>query len=157
VVGVREFEATAIIAAPRELVWQLLVDLDSWPAWNSGVIATEGRFAAGAKVRITADGKAGRGYPFRVTELVPPERLVLTGTTRVGLFTGVRTYLITPKAGGARIRVREEYRGLLAPAMDQALPNLTEPFQRFVDGLKELAESTARDRGRRRRSVRLDE
>jgi uncharacterized protein YndB with AHSA1/START domain len=154
---VREFEATAVIAAPRELVWQRLTDLATWPDWDSGVTATTGRFQVGAKVRITAEGKAGSGYPFRVTELVPPERLVLTGTTRLGLFTGVRTYQLTPKAGGTRIRIREEYRGLLVRVLDQALPNLTESFERFAAGLKELAETSARESGRRRRSVRLDE
>jgi uncharacterized protein YndB with AHSA1/START domain len=139
----RSFEATTIIAATPTRVWAILTDVGAWPTWASGIRQVKGRLEVGAKLVLTAEGKEDKGYPFTVTTIEPTERLVLTGTARWGLFTGVRTYLVTPKGRGARIRVREEYHGRVAKLVVESIPDLSAVFQTFCDGLKAQAESGA--------------
>ncbi len=140
----RSFEATSIIAASPEKVWAILTDMRAWPSWGSGVVRVKGRLEVGARVEITSEGKAGKGFPFKVTEVEPGERLVLTGSARLGLFTGVRTYLVTTKSRGARFRMREEYHGRMAAMVVQSMPDMTDLFQQFADGLKGQAEASGR-------------
>jgi uncharacterized protein YndB with AHSA1/START domain len=39
----RYYEATSTIDASAEAVWAVLVDGSSWPSWDSGVDAVEGK------------------------------------------------------------------------------------------------------------------
>jgi uncharacterized protein YndB with AHSA1/START domain len=46
------FHAEAVIAADRARVWNLLVDLDGYAAWNPWVVRAEGQAAPGADVTV---------------------------------------------------------------------------------------------------------
>jgi hypothetical protein len=56
----RYYEARSTIAASAEAVWAVLIDGASWPKWDSGVDAVEGRiamgFATGLKQRVESGG-----------------------------------------------------------------------------------------------------
>lgn len=41
------------IAAPPELVWDLVADYEGWPAWNPLYVATRGRAEPGGSLRFT--------------------------------------------------------------------------------------------------------
>ena len=47
----RYYEARSTIAASAEAVWAVLIDGASWPKWDSGVDAVEGRIAAVCSLR----------------------------------------------------------------------------------------------------------
>ena len=133
------YEASAVIRAAPTEVWTVLADIAAWPTWDSGVTRVRGRLAPDAKVRLTVDG-LGNGYPFKVTELVAGERIVLTGRTPLGVFTGVRTYTLAASGGSTTFTVREEYSGRFAKAVLTTMPDLTASFRRFADGLKRRVE-----------------
>ena len=135
----RSFEASVTIAADPADVWRVLSDVGAWPAWGSGVTKVRGRLAPGAKLRLAVEN-IGSGYPFKVTELVPGERIVLTGRTPLGMFTGVRTYTLAGGGGSTVFTVHEEYSGRFARTISGTLPDLDPSFHRFAEALKRRVE-----------------
>ena len=137
----RYYEATSTIAASAEAVWDVLVDGASWPAWDSGVDAVEGRIAMGETLKIRSQAAPGRAFPVKVTTFAPPARLRFSGGMPLGLFRGVRTYEVSGDAGEVAFRMREEYSGPLLPLIWRSMPDLGPSFQRFANGLKQRVES----------------
>ena len=137
----RYYEATSTIAASAEAVWDVLVDGASWPAWDSGVDAVEGRIAMGETLKIRSQAAPGRAFPVKVTTFAPPARLRFSGGMPLGLFRGVRTYEVSGDAGEVAFRMREEYSGPLLRLIWRSMPDLGPSFQRFATGLKQRVES----------------
>lgn len=138
----RYYEATSTIAASAEAVWAVLVEGASWPSWDSGVDAVEGKIAPGETIKIRSQAAPGRAFPVKVTQFDPPARLRFSGGMPLGLFRGVRTYEVSEDAGGqAAFRMREEYTGPLLPLIWRSMPDLGPSFQRFASGLKRRVEA----------------
>ena len=138
----RYYEATSTIAASPEAVWAVLSDGASWPGWDSGVDAVEGRIALDETVTIRSQAAPGRAFPVRVTRFDPPAHLRFSGGMPLGLFRGVRTYEVSEEADGqVTFRMREEYSGPLLPLIWRSMPDLGPSFQRFARGLKQRVES----------------
>jgi hypothetical protein len=58
-----------------------------------------------------------------------------------GLFTGERTFTLTPQANGTvEFAMRETFTGLLAPLIGRTLPDLQPAFDEFAASLKREAE-----------------
>ena len=138
----RYFEASSAIAASPEAVWAVLSDGASWPSWDSGVDAVEGRIAMGETIKIRSQAAPGRAFPVKVTRFEPPAHLRFSGGMPLGLFRGVRTYELSNGAGGhVTFRMREEYSGPLLRLIWRSMPDLGPSFERFARGLKQRAES----------------
>ena len=63
------------IEAPATVVWDLLIDLDRWPAWGPSVRSAAldaGTFEAGATGTVTP--AVGPQLPFEITAFDPGER-----------------------------------------------------------------------------------
>jgi hypothetical protein len=137
----REFAASSVIQASPAAVWAVLTDGAGWTGWDSAVARFEGTIAPGEKVTVYPEVNPGRGFPVKVVEFVPGERMTWRGGMPLGLFTGTRTYVLTPAAtGGVRFDMREEYTGPLAGLIGKSIPDLGPSFVRFANGLKERAE-----------------
>ena len=138
----RYYEATSTIAASAEAVWDVLTDGASWPSWDSGVDAVEGRIAMGETLKIRSQAAPGRAFPGKVTAFTPPARLRFSGGMPLGLFRGIRTYEVSGDVSGhVAFRMREEYSGPLLPLIWRSMPDLGPSFQRFATGLKQRVES----------------
>jgi hypothetical protein len=138
----RYYEAKSTIAASPAEVWAVLSDGATWTDWDSGVDAVEGRIALGETVKIRAEAAPGRAFPVRVTTFEAPRQLRFSGGMPLGLFTGVRTYVLSPDAGGATtFRMREEYTGPLLSLIWRSMPDLAPSFEKFARGLKQRVES----------------
>jgi uncharacterized protein YndB with AHSA1/START domain len=138
----RYYEAMSTIAASPEAVWAVLSDGAGWAAWDSGVDAVEGRIALGETIKIRAQAAPDRTFPVKVTTFEPPVRLRFSGGMPLGLFRGVRTYVLSPDAaGGTAFHMREEYTGPLLGLIWRSMPDLGPSFDRFAQGLKRRVES----------------
>ena len=138
----RYYEATSTIAASPQAVWAVLSDGASWPSWDSGVDAVEGRIAMNETIKIRSQAAPGRAFPVQVTRFDPPAHLRFSGGMPLGLFRGVRTYEVSEEADGqVAFRMREEYSGPLLPLVWRSMPDLGPSFQRFARGLKQRVES----------------
>jgi hypothetical protein len=136
------FHAERRIAAAPDRVWALLVDLPSWRTWNPTVVSVDGTIAPGATVRLVSATDAKRTFTLRVTDLVPPARMVWESGMPLGLFRGRRTYALAPAAGGTatEFAMTEVYTGPLAGLVGRSIPDLGPSFEAFADALKAAAE-----------------
>jgi hypothetical protein len=59
----------------------------------------------------------------------------------LGLFTGTRTFTLTPGEGGSVVfAMREVFNGLMAGLITRSIPDLQPAFDRFAADLKHAAE-----------------
>jgi uncharacterized protein YndB with AHSA1/START domain len=141
---VRYYEATSTISAPPDKVWQVLADGAHWADWDSGVDEVDGRIALHEKIKIRSAAAPGRVFPVKVTTVEQPRLLRFSGGIPLGLFRGVRTYVVTPADDGSTVfRVREEYSGPLLGMIWRSMPHLGASFARFANGLKARVEAGA--------------
>jgi hypothetical protein len=135
--------ATAItIHARPETIWALLTDAAAYPQWNSTVERIDGHIVADGRLTVHAKRAPGRTFPLRVTKFVPRQKMVWAGGMPLGLFTGIRSFVLTAAAsGGVRFAMDETYDGLLAPLITRSIPDLQPAFDTFAVDLKRRAEA----------------
>lgn len=138
-----EYASSTTINATPEQIWEILTDAAGMSQWDSGVVEVEGTIAPGNKIKVTSEANPGRAFAVTVTEFEPGKRMVWKGGMPLGLFTGERTYSLTPGAAGTEFSMREEYSGPLAGMMFKQIPDLKPSFDQFAAGLKAQAEGAS--------------
>jgi uncharacterized protein YndB with AHSA1/START domain len=137
------YAVTREIHAKPEVIWDLLTDAPAYPNWNPAVLGIEGRIAPGERIELTSVVNSKRTFKLEVTEFNPPHTMVWADGMPLGLFKGVRTYRLTPQVDGpTTFSMEEMFSGLLEPMISKSIPDMTESFELFADGLKRVAEST---------------
>lgn len=136
----RSYTVSRSINAPAEAVWALLSDSSTYAAWNRAVVSIEGSIAAGNTVNLVSVVSPKRTFKLKVAAMEPPRRMVWADGMPLGLFKGVRTYLIEERGAGTNFSMTEEYTGPLSALIFRSIPDLTESFNQFADGLKAAAE-----------------
>jgi len=135
------FAVSRIINADQHTIWELLTDAAGYPNWNPAVIGIEGTIAPGEKLKLTSIVNPDRQFKMTVSEFDAPRGMVWSGGMPLGLFKGVRTYLVTADDNGTSLFSMEEvYSGLMEPVISKSIPDLTDSFEQFADGLKTAAE-----------------
>lgn len=138
----KSFAAATPIHATPEKIWEILTDATRYPAWNPTVTRVEGNIARGERVvvHVTATDRA---FPVTVAEFEAARRMVWKGGLPLGLFTGIRTFTLTPRGDGAvDFAMREVFSGLLAPLIARTIPDLQPAFDQFAAALKREAEGS---------------
>jgi hypothetical protein len=131
------------IDAPTETVWRLLTDASGYPTWNSAVLSVEGAIAEGQTIKLVSIVNPKRAFSLRVSDVDAPRRMVWSDGMPLGLFRGVRTFELDPEGeGSVRFSMKEVYSGPLAPLIVRTIPDMTDSFEQFADGLKAAAEAT---------------
>jgi uncharacterized protein YndB with AHSA1/START domain len=137
------FHVERHIAAPPERVWALLTDARSYADWNRSIVDIKGEIAAGSTIALVSTVNPKRTFTLRVSGVDAPRSMVWSDGMPLGLFTGERTFRLTPRDGATVFAMTEEYRGALAGLFTKAIPDMTESFGVFADGLKGAAERPA--------------
>jgi hypothetical protein len=138
----KTFEASTTIRAPRETIWQILLDASAYPEWDPSCDKIEGVIALGSKLKAFCKLSPGRGFGVRVTELVQNERMTWQGGMPLGLFKGVRTFALEPSGDAVRFTVREVFTGPMLALFGGTIPDMNEAFAGFAAGLKARAEAS---------------
>lgn len=129
------------VAAPPEVVWEVLTEFDRWPEWNPDVksMSYEGPLAPGSVFRW----KAGPGTIVSTLESVDPPR----GVSWRGRTMSVRAlheWSLEPREGGTRVETEESFSGLLARLMRGSLQKtLDRTLEQGLEHLKREAERRA--------------
>lgn len=112
------------IQAPPEVVWDVLLQAETWPSWYEG--------ASSVKVLTSGDGRLGADAVFSwrtmdldftsaVKEFVPPFRL--SWESRRDSIKGYHAWLIVPVEGGSKLITDESQHGFLASMQGIFIPN----------------------------------
>ena len=128
------------ITAPPASVWAVLVDTPNWHRFDPYCDRIEGVAALGQTIKAFTKLAPGRAFPVKVTTFAVPNSMVWSGGMPLGLFTGVRTYTITPNGKGAHFKMTEVFSGPMLALIGKSLPDMTDPFDAFCKGLKAEAE-----------------
>jgi hypothetical protein len=136
-----------VIDAPSEIVWQVLVDFDSYPDWNPVEIQAKGEAVVGAAFEHTGKlpGREPRTFHAKIIEAAPPRALAWKGRILVpGLFD-VRHHFEIDPLGDDRSRLQqfEHFSGVLVPLMRGVLRDTQAAFELANKAIKHRAESLA--------------
>jgi hypothetical protein len=136
------YAGTSSISAPPDQVWARLADAASYPQWNPTVVKIDGTIALGQTIKLVSTLDPKRTFKLKVAELDAPRRMVWSSGMPLGLFTGRRTFTLTPRAdGGTDFAMEEVFSGPMAPMITRAIPDMTESFGQFAAALKAAAEA----------------
>lgn len=135
------YAAQRTINAPAETVWKLLTDASGYPKWNPTIVSLDGTIALGEKIALVSTVNPKRSFKLKVTEFDAPRRMVWADGMPLGLFKGVRTYALdTRDDGQTEFSMEEVFSGILEPMISKSIPDMTDSFGEFADGLKKEAE-----------------
>jgi len=135
------YAARETINAPVETIRKLLTDASSYPEWNPTIVSLDGTIALGEKITLVSTVNPKRSFTLKITSLDAPRRMVWADGMPLGLFKGVRTYLLEPRGDGATdFSMEEVFSGILEPMISKSIPDMSDPFQQFAAGLKREAE-----------------
>lgn len=139
----KQFQAAATINASPEAVWSILTDASAYPGFDPYCDKIEGEIAPGQKIKAFSKLSPGRAFPVKVTEFEPGKRMVWAGGMPLGLFKGERTFSLSPGENGTvHFDMREVFSGPMLALIGKSLPDMTEAFQKFAEGLKAKAEAS---------------
>jgi uncharacterized protein YndB with AHSA1/START domain len=99
------------IAAPPEVVWDVLTGFEQWPNWNPDVksMSFEGPVAPGSEFRW----KAGPGTIVSTLEEVDRPRFIKWRGRTLSI-KAVHDWRFEPSNGGTRVETEESFSGFLA-------------------------------------------
>jgi hypothetical protein len=102
----------------------------------------DGRIAAAEKLRLWSEVAPNRAFDLKVAEFDAPGHMIWKGGMPLGLFTGRRSYLLTPLGHSeTKFSMREEFTGLFASMIFSSMPDLNPGFKKFAAQLKKDAEA----------------
>ncbi|MDQ2049716.1 SRPBCC domain-containing protein [Natronolimnohabitans sp. A-GB9] len=143
----RQIEVFTEIDAPPDVVWEVLLEFESYPEWNPFVRAVEGEPSEGEQLQVRIDPPGGRSMTFspEVVAVEENRRLVWLGRLAVPFaFDGYHEFHLEPIEGGERTRLlhRETVRGALVPLLfdEDALES---GFEAMNEAVMERAERRA--------------
>ncbi len=140
----KQYEASASIAAPTAAVWNVLLDGPGYATWDSGVERIDGTVESGSKITVHSQVAPGRAFPVKVFIDRAAGVMTWTGGMPLGLFRGVRTFTLTATPGGdTEFSMREVFSGPLLGVIGRSMPDLGPSFTRFAEGLRAAAEACA--------------
>lgn len=134
-----ECAVTTHIDAPPAKVWALLTDAAGFPKWNSTVTSIEGPIALGQKLTLRVPSAPKQTFKPKVAELEPEKRMVWRDGF-APMFQGVRTFTLTPAAGGTDFSMVEVFSGAMLPMIAGSLPDFVPIFETYASDLKRAAE-----------------
>lgn len=140
------------IAAPSEVIWDVLVDFSSYAEWNPVEIQARGQAVVGGALEHTAQlpGRKPMTFRAKIIEATPSRALAWKGRIVVpGLFDVSHHFEIDQLADGhSRLRQFEHFSGVLVPFMRGVLRDTQAAFELANQAIKQRAERGAVNPGR---------
>lgn len=135
------YSSTVVIQASPERVWDILTDAKGWPTWEPNCTKIDGEIALGNKLTVHTK-LSDRAFPAKVSSMDAHASMVWSWAMPLGMFKGERTFTLTPTGEGAtEVYCGEEFSGWMLFLFGRSVPDLSEAFQQFAEGLKAHAEA----------------
>ncbi|MEM8592757.1 MAG: SRPBCC domain-containing protein [Pseudomonadota bacterium] len=132
-------ETSIEIAAAPEAVWAVITDPERLVR-GTGITSIKGAPDFGAHIKIQNEVAPGRTFAVTVSDFTPPKQMVWRAGMPFGLFSGVRTFTITPTEGGSRLHMQEVFKGFLEKMITRSMPDLKPSFDKFAAAVKRMSE-----------------
>ncbi|WP_166350416.1 SRPBCC domain-containing protein [Phytoactinopolyspora limicola] len=134
-----------IDATPDE-VWEVLTDLDDYPAWNPFIVSAEGAVEVGERLvneLLMSHGNSTMTIKPTITVADPGREFRWLGRFVVpGIIDGEHYFVLEPTPdGGTRMIHGEKFTGILVPFAGSAL-DVTDNFVAMNEALKARVEGT---------------
>lgn len=130
------------IDAPKEKVYAVLADLDSYPKWNPYHRRVEGKFEEGAELKIyvlRTDGKEVE-VPPHMMRIVENQEITWGGGIR-GIFYGVHSFVLESEAQNKTLlKHNEDFSGIAIGFADLPPDVIAEGYHQMNMALKDLLE-----------------
>ncbi len=137
----KEYQASITIQASADKVWQILTQAEEYPRFDPLCDEIRGTIALGSKIKAFSNLGPGRAFPVKVTQMDENRQMTWSGGMPLGLFKGVRTFTLqSVSESETSFTVKEVFSGPMLALIGKSIPDMTDPFQQFVDGLKAHAE-----------------
>lgn len=137
----KSFTASIDIHATPDVIWDILTDGKAYTEWDEQMISLDGTIAPNQKLTVLTHLAPDRAFTPTVSEFEVNRRMVWSSKMPLGLFSGVRTFELTPKGDVTGFRLTEEFSGLLLPIFGATIPDMNPVFDSFVKALKARAEA----------------
>jgi uncharacterized protein YndB with AHSA1/START domain len=129
------------IAAPPEVVWEVLTGFEQWPQWNPEVKSM--RFDGPVAPGSAFSWRAGPGTIVSTLEQVEPPRFV-RWRGRTMSIKAIHEWRLEPRDGGTAVETEETFSGLLARLFrGQLQKTLDKSLAEGLEHLKREAERRA--------------
>jgi hypothetical protein len=127
------------IKASADKIMALLTNVSDFAKWNSTVISVDGQIKQGEKIKLVSKLDPKRTFNLKVSQLTPTTMVWQDGFAP--MFSGVRTFLLTPKSDGTTdFSMVEVFKGLMLPMIKGSLPDFKPNFEQYALDLKTAAE-----------------
>src|SRR5580765_6432769 len=115
------------IAAPPEVVWEVLTGFEQWPEWNPDVksMSIDGPVAPGTEFRW----KSGPGTIVSTLEQVDPPRYIRWRGRTLSI-KAIHEWRFEPSNGGTHVETDESFRGSLQKTLDRSTESGLEQLKR---------------------------
>lgn len=105
-----------------------------------GVTRIDGDIRLGNKIKLWAEVGGDRAFPIKIIEMDYKRKMVWQGGMPFGLFKGTRVFSLTEDGDETLFTLREDYRPMV-PLIWKSMPDMAPSFEKFVLGVKRLAEA----------------
>ena len=139
----KEIKTEIIINAPKEKVWAVLTDFESYPEWNPFIISIEGEKVVGAKLKNTLmNGDKPNIFTPEITRFDENQHFEWLGSIPLKLFTGRHHFILEDIGNGQTKFIHgEKFGGLLRGIiMSQIGEKTQQSFLKMNRALKEKVE-----------------
>jgi uncharacterized membrane protein len=138
----RSYEETVEVAAPPEVVWAVMSDVEGWPRWTASVssveLVTPGPLRVGSVAKVKQPKLASATFVVDGYE----EGRSFSWTASAAGVTSTGDHRIEPTATGSRVTLVLHQSGALAGFVGLAYAKLIRRYVRMeAEGLKREAES----------------
>lgn len=141
----RGFVTEVEIAAPPDIVWRVLEDLDSYELWNPMLRKVRGRLSEGKRLRVLFQPPGWRAHRFfpKLISVIPGRELRWTMPFKVpGLYDFEHYWSLQPRENGLTLlRHGVRLSGLLTPLVWWWLKRAEGPFEEMNKAHKRRAEA----------------
>ena len=135
----KSFHVSRHIPASPERVWAVLTNPGKLASGPLGITKLEGDIALGRSLKLWTEATGTRAFGLTVTTMEAPKTMVWEGGMPLGLFKGVRRFSLSPSGEGTTFEMSETFSGLMAGLITKSIPDLNPAFEKFANGLGELA------------------
>ena len=111
--GRKSVHAEITINAKPQQVWNVLMDIESYPDWNSVLVPINGEFAERTTVgyMFYQDENTESLIPSKVKKMID-NQLLNQGGGMIGILTYNHKYLLQVVPEGTKIIIHEDYKGI---------------------------------------------